>query len=114
MDLQKKIDVELDSAIEALSHYEVGSDDYGRAVNNVERLYRMRMDEQKNNADYWLKHDNDAINRRDLRIDKCIGYALDGAKFAGYVILFIGGLKFEETGSVMSMFVRNHANKLKP
>lgn len=112
-DLQKKVDAELDRALTGLSQHEVGSDEYGKATNNFEKLYRMRMDEHKNNAEYWFKHDTDEINRRDQNKDRIVGYVFDGVKLAGYAGLFLMGLKYEEKGTLASIFTRNHSSKLK-
>ncbi len=112
-ELQNKVDAELDRALEGLSKHEVDSEEYGKAANNFEKLYRMRMDEQKNDADYWLKHEVDELNRKDQNKDRIIGYVFDGVKLAGYAGLFVLGLKYEEKGTLASIFTRNHSSKLK-
>lgn len=112
-ELQNKVDAELNRALEGLSKHEVDSEEYGKATNNFEKLYRMRMDEQKNDADYWLKHEVDEISRKDQRKDRIIGYVFDGVKLAGYAGLFVLGLKYEENGTLASVFTRNHSSKLK-
>lgn len=112
-ELQNKVDVELNRALEGLSELDVDSKEYGEAANSFEKLYRMRMDEQKNDADYWLRHEADKQNRVEQRRDKIIGYIFDGMKLTGYAGLFILGLKFEENGALTSIFVKNHDSKMK-
>ncbi len=112
-DLPEKVDAELNRILEDLNSQDINSDAYGKTVDKFEKLYRMRMDEHKNNAEYWFKHDTDELNRKDQRKDKIIGYIFDGMKLTGYAGLFILGLKFEENGTLASIFVKNHDSKMK-
>lgn len=89
-------------------------EEYDNEVRNLEKLYKLRLDELKIKADESNKK-KQAINQ----------YVIEGVKLVGQVSIcvlpliaynkwFNQGLQFEETGTYTAPTVRNLTNKLLP
>ena len=84
----------------------------------VKELYKLRIDETKNEVEARQKtseHQDQMFQAQadlhEKRIALIVNTAVDVAKFVSqvgmYGILIIGGLKFEETGTIGSQFVKD-------
>ena len=89
-----------------------------QAVKELDTLYKLRIDETKNEVEARQKtseHQDQVFQAQadlhEKRVALVVNTAVDVAKFVGqigmYGILIVGGLKFEETGTIGSQFVKD-------
>lgn len=127
-DLDKKLENEIEVRLEELGNLELGTGEYSRAANDVLKLYRTRMEEVKNNAEYWDRieaRDKQAAalleakesEAKEQRTDRWIRYGLEVLGMSLPLIVYTGlfktGLRFEKDGVVGSTFFRNLIGKAK-
>lgn len=147
-ELRNLLGEELEGQLESLSRVEIGSKEYTAAVEGFTKLYRLRIDEAKNELDYFEKQDRRTMERelheaeeklkrdqmaheaelqeREAELKKeadkkeWIRWAVSlGAQVSMTVLgvvsygkLFNKGLKFEETGTVVSTTMRGLLSKM--
>lgn len=89
-----------------------------QAVKELDTLYKLRIDETKNEVEARQKkseHQDQVFQAQadlhEKRVALVVNTAVDVAKFVGqigmYGVLIVGGLKFEETGTIGSQFVKD-------
>ena len=104
---------------EALGNLEtLKGDERAQAVKELDTLYKLRIDETKNEVEARQKtseHQDQMFQAQadlhEKRIALIVNTAVDVAKFVSqvgmYGILIVGGLKFEENGTIGSQFVKD-------
>lgn len=120
MELNERLDKELERRFEDLENLESGSDAQGKATENIVKLYRMRMEENDKNVAKEADEDRLLLekHKQELEIQKAkddkfiriltvgtgtvttVAGLLLGAHFTGK------GFKFEETGTFCSMTMK--------
>ena len=130
--IKEKLGEELESEIDELSEMDAGSDAKAKAIDGIAKLYRLKIDEieaeaKRNEIRERLELEKKAkdeerelkvIQRADANKDRWINIAVQvGLAVAGWVaydIWYRRGLKFEETGTVTSPWMRNLMSKMQP
>lgn len=118
----------LRESIEGLECLEFGSAEWLKAVEGIEKMYKVKVEVFKAESDcvenrertYAAEREND-IKKRQLaadRKDRIIRYVISGAEIV-IPLIFYGiwmgkGFKFEESGSYTSTTFRNLFSKFKP
>jgi len=126
----KKVDEALLSKLDELSS--LPEDQRKGVVDQIATLYRVRSEDQKNQAEAEkseIHYQEEMIFKRNQlnfqetqlksqEKDRWIGHGLAIAGIVlpliSYAVMFGKGLKFEETGSVNSPFVKNLLNLFRP
>ena len=111
MTLLKK---EIEREIKLLESLEPGSPEHATAVARVNKLYRLKLDDEKSVSEYLEKHDQmkDAIKERYWKYGMA---ALNlFAPLCFYGIWVIMGFNFEKTGSITSDVFRGLVNRFRP
>jgi len=109
MDENKKLlDSEVTELLKTLKNLEPETDEYRKVADRLEQLYKLSMSHEKQNsecADMCRK-------KKEHRADMAVDIAKAVLPIIGYGLMFAAGLKFEETGTVSSLFVRNVIGKI--
>lgn len=97
-----------------LASLKPGSEEYARAVEDLAKLYRLRIEENKASAE----HSDKECEKTERILERCLKY---GVEIAGIILplLFYAhwmtkGFKFEETGTFTSTTFRGLFNRFKP
>lgn len=95
---KRNLDDEIQDLLENLKDLEADSEEYSKTTKCLDTLYRLKIDEKKNESDI-----EESKNQRKFRV---IGYVLEGAGIV-LPLIFYGrwmkrGFKFEETGTFTS------------
>ena len=134
-----KLDEVISTAIDGLDALEDGSDEKKQAVEDLAKLYRLRIDEEKaiwessekldrqdmeknqHEADNKLREEDLTLSEAQMKADKTHRYISYGLEAAGIVLplIFYGtwmrrGFKFEENGTFTSTTFRSLFGKFKP
>lgn len=134
-----KLDEVISTAIDGLDALEDGSDEKKQAVEDLAKLYRLRIDEEKaiwessekldrqdmeknqHEADNKLREEDLTLREAQMKADKTHRYISYGLEAAGIVLplIFYGtwmrrGFKFEENGTFTSTTFRSLFGKFKP
>lgn len=106
-EIKTLLDEEIKEGIESLNGADLCDDNYTKATDNLAKLYKLKIEEEKNEKD-----------RKDQRVQRLIGYGVDLTKFGVSLIAYYGlyklGLKFEETGTVNAHPVRDLIGSMNP
>ena len=127
-DIREKLEEEIHSELEKLKTIEPGSRQHVDAVNSLETLYKLNIEETENERAFMRNCDRDLIEERELALksaqleeqkkDRWIRLGLEGAglllPLAFYAFWMRKGFKFEETGTFTSTTFRGLFNKFKP
>lgn len=107
-DNKKLLDRQIKTDIENLCLMEAGSEQKEKEVENLAKLYKLRIDEDKNERESKDAHKSTIVDA--VKIGAEIGLALINVAVAGYWMrkTFI----FEETGSITSTTGRSALNKV--
>lgn len=116
---------EIKSEIEGLSTIESGTEEHTKAVENLAKLYRLKIDEAKNEWDYAVKYESQESEERHRQTQReeqaKDRYFKLGMEAAGLILplMFYAswmrkGFKFEETGAFTSGTFRNLFNHFRP
>lgn len=104
-----------------LDELEVGSEEKVRAIDGVCKLYKLGLEESKQDNEIeaqFAKLNNEAIEQRSSKIWNGVKYGLEAAAIvipAAVSLIFMKkGFKFEETGSYTSTTFRNMFSNFKP
>lgn len=120
-EIQKLLDEEIVQRLKGLNGLESGSKEIGAAIEDVEHLFKMRVEERKLNNEL----ESNAREERDKLVENAARakdrYIRLGLDVAGLILplMFYGiwmtkGFKFEETGTFTSTTFRNLFNRFKP
>lgn len=120
-EIQKLLDEEIVQRLKGLNGLESGSKEIGVAIEDVEHLFKMRVEERKLNNEL----ESNAREERDKLVENAARakdrYIRLGLDVAGLILplMFYGiwmtkGFKFEETGTFTSTTFRNLFNRFKP
>ena len=116
MELNERLDKELERRFEDLGNLETGSDERGKATDNIVKLYKLRMDENEQENSKNADEDKAVLERHKLELeeqkakdDKLIRILTTvtsvGVTIAGFAVgshWYGKGFKFEETGTICS------------
>ena len=116
MELNERLDKELERRFEDLGNLETGSDEQGKATDNIVKLYKLRMDENEQENSKNADEDKAVLERHKLELeeqkakdDKLIRILTTvtsvGVTIAGFAVgshWYGKGYKFEETGTICS------------
>lgn len=114
------LDEEIQSGIECLDQLDINSDDYGKAVNNISTLYKLKIEEHKIELDYKKTLAQQESECKKTKNEKVIQCAKIGAEIGLGLCSVISavwfarkGFKFEETGTYTSTTFRNSLSKFR-
>ena len=112
MELNERLDKELERRFEDLGNLETGSDEQGKATDNIVKLYKLRMDENEQENSKNADEDKAVLERHKLELEEqkakddklirilttvtSVGVTIVGSHWYGK------GFKFEETGTICS------------
>lgn len=131
-EIKKMLDEEIKEEFHNLSSLQAGSKEKATAIENLETLYRLKIDETKIEIDLDEKRNrrgmDDESAERDIRLKQVQleeqvkdRYFRIGIEAAGiilplvfYAVWMKRGLKFEETGTYTSTTFRGLFNRFKP
>lgn len=116
MELNERLNKELERRFEDLENLETGSDEQGKATDNIVKLYKLRMDENEQESSKNADEDKAVLERHKLKLeeqkandDKLIRILTTvtsvGMTIAGFAVgshWYGKGFKFEETGTICS------------
>ena len=116
MELNERLNKELERRFEDLENLETGSDEQGKATDNIVKLYKLRMDENEQESSKNADEDKAVLERHKLELeeqkakdDKLIRILTAatsvGVTIAGFAVgshWYGKGFKFEETGTIWS------------
>ena len=126
------LDEEIKAEIEGLKSFEEGSKEYSDAVDNLTKLYKLRIEDSKAAMDYNREIDNAQFHREQMekdeqtrkeqmaeqRIDRYVMIGIAAAELMIPIIFYNvwmkRGFKFEETGSFTSTTFKGLINRFKP
>lgn len=105
---------QIDTEIQSLSTMEAGSEEKSATIDGLTKLYKLKIEETKNEKDLEAQK----AERDILKKDKIVGRVLDGLSI-GLPLVFSAiwmkkGFKFEETGTFTSQTFRSLWGKFKP
>ena len=116
MELNEMMDKELKRRFEDLENMTTGSDEQGKATDNIVKLYKLRMDENEQKASKEADEDKLQMEKRkyELEVAKAdddrririltvvtgVGTTMLGFALGGH--FYNKGFKFEETGTICS------------
>lgn len=94
----RKLDDEIQDLLGNLSNLEADSEEYSKITKNLDTLYKLKIEEEKNKSEL--------SNVKDQNKFRIVGYILEGAGIV-LPLMFYGiwmrkGFKFEETGTFTS------------
>ena len=124
-EIRKLLEEEIKAEIRDLSTLEPGSKEKSTAIEDLAKLYKLRIDETKNEWDFNEKYesrDSDIQFKKDQLEEQVKDrYFRFGVEAAGiilplifYAIWMKRGFKFEETGTYTSTTFRGLFNRFKP
>lgn len=116
MELNERLDKELERRFEDLENLKTGSDEQDKATDNIVKLYKLRMDENEQENSKNADEDKAVLERHKLELeeqkakdDKLIRILTTvtsvGVTIAGFAVgshWYGKGFKFEETGTICS------------
>lgn len=112
---------EIKSQIENLGDLEPGSEEHSKAVESLSKLYKLKIEESKNEAELVEKQKEEQFKKEqlaELKKDRWIKVGIAAGEILIPLVLYDiwmrRGFKFEETGSYCSQTFRNFFGKLKP
>ncbi len=124
-EIRKLLEEEIKAEIRDLSTLEPGSKEKSTAIEDLAKLYRLRIEETKNEWDFSEKYDaregDKQLKKNQLEEQVKDRYFRLGVEAAGIILplIFYGiwmrkGFKFEETGTFTSTTFRGLFNRFRP
>ena len=117
-ELKKMLEDQIETEIQNLAILEPGSEDKVKAVTNLDKLYRLKLEEEKIKLEDDDKIAMYTIKKSESKFDKILNGVKVGGEIvlglgslAAYAICFMKGLKFEEEGTVTSSFLKSLVGK---
>lgn len=112
---------EIESEIGNLSDLEPGSDEHSKAVESLSKLYKLKIEESKNQSELEEKQKEELLKQvqlKEQRIDRWVKVGVVvGELFIPLIVYDVWmkrGFKFEETGTYCSQTFRNFFSRLRP
>lgn len=112
-DLDVMMENEIAAQIEALNGMIPGTEEHAHAVEDLSKLYKLHIDKARNNAEVEQRRDQAEMEAKNRKVEHWITAGSIAAQGVLYTGLFLIGLKFEEKGSLSSVFTRNMTNQIK-
>lgn len=113
-EIKEMLSEKIKTGIQNLSEFEDGSEERVKAVDDVVKLHKLRMEEIKAEAEI----EESRKNRKDSKFNTFINVGLQAITFVGGIIAYDvwhrRGLKFEETGTITSPQTRNLISRMLP
>lgn len=108
--IEELLNQKIEQNILALSQFVIGSEEYTIAVNNLEKLYQMKEDEEK------LRNGDKESRMKWIQFYVGIGIALLELTIPlmCYDCWLNRGFEFETSGAITSSFLRQIINRIKP
>lgn len=114
----------IEQEIKNLKQLSLGTQEYERAVEGIAKLYKLKIDEVKNQWEYSEKFERGEkelklkeLQLEEQRMDRWIKFGVDGAAIvlplAFYCVWMGLGFKFEENGVFKSRTFQSLFNKFK-
>ena len=107
---KRTLDDEIQDLLGNLSDLEADSEEYSKITKNLDTLYKLKLEEEKNKSEF--------SNEKKQNKFRIIGYVLEGAglliPLAFYGRWMKRGFKFEETGTYTSKTFMNLQHFFKP
>lgn len=120
-DLIVKLDEEIGDEIEQLKSLKYGSEEQSKVVENLTKLYKMRIEDSKAGIDYNKEIDDDLFRKKQLkeqRIDRYVKIGIAAAELMipimFYSIWMRRGFEFEKDGSFTSTTFKGLINRFRP
>ena len=124
-EIRKLLEEEIKAEIRDLSTLESGSKEKSTAIEDLAKLYKLRIEETKNEWDFTEKYEsrNSDIQFKKDQLEEQVKdrYFRFGVEAAGiilplifYAIWMKRGFKFEETGTYTSTTFRSLFNRFRP
>lgn len=121
--LCEKFDEVIEVEMDNMKHLKVGSPEYERAVEGLAKLYKIRADEKEkqDRLDFEDRQHGDELEIKEMEMDaekksRWTKMVLDTAgiilPLGLYAGCFLVGLRFEETGTLTSMFAKQNLPQL--
>lgn len=126
------LDEAIKAGIEKLGSLEYGSEEYSEMVEDLTKLYKLRIEDSKVATEYNKELDNDDFRRVQMekeeqarkeqlteqRIDRCVRVGIATVELIVPIIFYNlwmkRGFKFEETGSFTSTTFKGLINRFRP
>ena len=107
---KRTLDDEIQDLLGNLSDLEADSEEYSKIAKNLDTLYKLKIEEEKNKSEL--------LNSKDQNKFRIVGFILEGAGIVLPLIFYGGwmkkGLKFEETGTFTSSTFRDLTRFFRP
>lgn len=124
-EIREKLDEEIESQIEAMSHLVPGSEEQAKAAKNVAELIKLDIEADKNRHEAQehddARYSEDKFHEAQLAEQRKARWLQFGAAAAGILLemVFYGywlgrGYKYEEDGVVTSPTLKDLIRKMKP
>lgn len=105
---------EIEREIRNLESLQPGSNEHSVAVESLNKLYRLKMDDDKDVSDYLEKHNQIKEMKKDRNIKIGIAFAELIVPLIFYGIWMKRGFKFEKDGTFTSSTFRSLWSRFKP
>ena len=113
-EIKVMLDEEIKAEIEKLNTLDAGSDEKSKAVEDLTKLYKLKIEEQK----AAMEQAEQLARRKEVNADRIINIGLQvGLAVGGWIVYDVWhrrGLKFEEEGTITSPWTRNLMSKMFP
>ena len=131
-ELIRMLDEEIEAVISGLEHLTVGSKEYSDAVEDLTKLYKLRIEDSKAAMDYNKEIDNDQFRRDQMekdeqsrkeqlaeqRIDRYVRIGIAAVELIIPIMFYNAwmkkGFEFEKTGTFTSATFRGLINRFRP
>ena len=108
------LDEEIKAEMEGLNSLEYGSEEHTEAVENLTKLYKLKIEDSKTSKEEQSRQ----IQMSEQRIDRYVRIGIAAAELlvpiVFYNIWMKRGFKFEESGSFTSTTFRGLINRFRP
>lgn len=124
-EIKTMLEKEIRNEIENLASLSAGSEEHTKAVDNLAKLYKLKLDEDKTSMEYWEKtetreSDNgfksaqmeEAVKDRYIRVGIAAAELVLPLMF--YAVWMRRGFKFEQNGTYTSTTFRGLFSRFKP
>lgn len=117
-EIKTLLEEEIRTEIENLSSLSAGSEEHTKAVDNLAKLYRLKLDEDKTSMEYLEKSESKTTQIEENVKDRYVRIGIAAAELVlplmFYAVWMRRGFKFEENGTYTSTTFRGLFNRFKP
>lgn len=117
-EIKTLLEGEIRDEIENLSSLSAGSEEHTKAVDNLAKLYRLKLDEDKTSMEYLEKSESKTTQIEENIKDRYVRIGIAAAELVlplmFYAVWMRRGFKFEENGTYTSTTFRGLFNRFKP